>query len=473
MKLRAVRVSDVKGFSAPGKAVEGITDGLNVMAAANEFGKSSLFEALRAALFETYSYKNERTKALRPYQSGGAPMVEVDLEMPSGLFRIRKRFLSRASASVIDVQRGQAVAAADEVQDWIVELLGAAKPDDGPTGLLWVEQGQSLKQPKAGGHAGELLAGLLEREVSTVTGGAKLREVLEEAKWQLAQLLTPNTKKPTGTYKTLLKEQNDLTAEVARLEARLDDVEQMRQDLNSLEHTLAELENPKRQSELQQELQLANDRYQEARHVLIRVEDLKKQAAVTERRLEEQTAALEQLQTAQSRTRHLMEQAKELRGKLSECESVLKAKTKTRDAALEAEQAQQNVCETARRAFETAQQAARAITAQKEFESAKAKVTTAEAIHQEWTAAAKERDQNPIKSSDVQKIEDLQRAAELADARIKDGQTTVSVTYEDDTSHRIRIGKKVVEDQEVHVVDGRLELSIESVGQVVIEAGRG
>jgi len=53
MKLRSVAVNQFKKFTSPVR-LDGIGDGLNVVVGPNEMGKSTLLDALRAALFEKY-----------------------------------------------------------------------------------------------------------------------------------------------------------------------------------------------------------------------------------------------------------------------------------------------------------------------------------------------------------------------------------------------------------------------------------
>ena len=52
MKISALRLFNVKRFADRGIAIEGIGDGVNVLCAANEFGKSTSFEALHALFFQ-------------------------------------------------------------------------------------------------------------------------------------------------------------------------------------------------------------------------------------------------------------------------------------------------------------------------------------------------------------------------------------------------------------------------------------
>ena len=52
MKIAAIRLFNVKRFAGRGVAIENIGNGVNVLTAANEFGKSTSFEALHALFFQ-------------------------------------------------------------------------------------------------------------------------------------------------------------------------------------------------------------------------------------------------------------------------------------------------------------------------------------------------------------------------------------------------------------------------------------
>ena len=76
MKILAVRMAEV-GCFLDGVAVEGFSGALDVLSGANEFGKSTLFAALRAAFTMSHTATGKAPERLRPY-AGGAPLVEVD-----------------------------------------------------------------------------------------------------------------------------------------------------------------------------------------------------------------------------------------------------------------------------------------------------------------------------------------------------------------------------------------------------------
>ncbi|RKE83279.1 AAA family ATPase [Rhizobium sp. AG855] len=122
MKISALRLFNVKRFAGRGVAIEGIGDGVNVLCAANEFGKSTSFEALHALFFQPHSGTPGDVQRLRPY-SGGNPLVEADITTGEGSFRITKQYYGGRSARVVDLGSGRLVAQADEAENFITSLI--------------------------------------------------------------------------------------------------------------------------------------------------------------------------------------------------------------------------------------------------------------------------------------------------------------------------------------------------------------
>ena len=105
MKIRAIRLKEVGRFSAP-IAIEGLSGGLDVLIGPNEFGKSTILKAVKAALFDAHRSKHRKLEVLRPY-AGGAPLIEVDFEVAGNPWRIRKQFLSSPDGRAARSARGK------------------------------------------------------------------------------------------------------------------------------------------------------------------------------------------------------------------------------------------------------------------------------------------------------------------------------------------------------------------------------
>ena len=178
MRLTAIRMSNTRSIGPKGLALDDIPKGLSVLAAPNEFGKSTIYDALRIFLLESFKNNNAQTQSLKPWNNQGSPRIEIDVETHEGHFRVTKQFFSGKMALLLNLTTGSVIAKDREVDDWLYNLTGAEKKNYGPIGLLWVAQGASMFQPEGGQAA---LSGLLEKEVGTLIGGDRARNYLQRA----------------------------------------------------------------------------------------------------------------------------------------------------------------------------------------------------------------------------------------------------------------------------------------------------
>ncbi|MFN3549194.1 MAG: AAA family ATPase [Mesorhizobium sp.] len=231
MKITALRLFNVKRFAGRGVAIEDIGDGVNVLCAANEYGKSTSFEALHALFFQAHSGQPKEVRRLQPY-SGGNPVIEADIKTENGRFRLAKQFIGGKRATVTDLGSGRLVAQADEAENFIAGLTRGGTA--GPAGLLWVRQGitgiedRDRREEEDERRVRASLLESVQGEVEAVTGGRRMAEVAARCAEELGLLVTANQKRPRGPYESAITEQKRLAAEEARLAA---DVASLRKDL--------------------------------------------------------------------------------------------------------------------------------------------------------------------------------------------------------------------------------------------------
>ena len=198
MRLRSITLNNVRRFTTPTR-VTGIGDGLNVLCAPNEHGKSTLFDALQALFFKPHGANDKDIRALKPHV-GGAPEVTVEVETAAGTFTIAKRWTSRPQATIH--QKGILVAQADAAEDWIARLVGNAS--GGPSGLVWVRQGKtgldsgSKPENAAALNARRGLMSSVSDEVEAMTGGRRMDTAFERCNDELSALASANGKPKTG-----------------------------------------------------------------------------------------------------------------------------------------------------------------------------------------------------------------------------------------------------------------------------------
>lgn len=234
MKLRALRVRNVGPFGEQGCALEGLSDRLNVIRERNEAGKSTLFTALQTVLFEKHSSTKSALKEFRHDRGGGAPFIEVDLEVDARTYRISKQYLSAASAVVTDAATDERLSEKRDAEDWIAQLIGGDKPEDGPSGMLWIRQGDPYLQPNPEGSAGEALFSVLEGQVDTVMGGQRAARVLDRAEKRLAEIVSTKQMSPKGAYKDAIGHLNELERERSDLAVAVQQSEADREKLLSV-----------------------------------------------------------------------------------------------------------------------------------------------------------------------------------------------------------------------------------------------
>jgi hypothetical protein len=147
MKLRHLRIEHFKRFRDP-LVIDGFADGLNLFAAPNESGKSTVAEAIRAAFFERH--RSGSVEHLRPWgDSSASPTVDLEFDMGEKQYHLTKVFLGKKRCDL--AIEGQPPLDGVAAEDHLARLLGFKFPGKGASapehmgipGLLWIRQGTS------------------------------------------------------------------------------------------------------------------------------------------------------------------------------------------------------------------------------------------------------------------------------------------------------------------------------------------
>lgn len=177
MILDFLEVSNFRKFRDPLR-IEGFTSGLNIVVEPNETGKSTLLEALRAALFVRHSANTELVRSYVPIGDSVAPSVSVGFTAKGTSWTLEKQFVRSPSARLSGAGSRRESDAAEEA---LQELLGFERGNNrgsdpetrGPLGLLWVEQASALAVESPNRLVRDSVRGVLEAEVGAVTGGRR------------------------------------------------------------------------------------------------------------------------------------------------------------------------------------------------------------------------------------------------------------------------------------------------------------
>ena len=244
MKLRSIEIANFRKFRTP-LSITGFVDGLNIVVEPNEAGKSTLLEALRAALFIRHSAKSELVRSYCPFGDDVAPKVGLSFEIGLDSWRLDKQFL-KAPSIALSGPGGRIES--DAAEDRLQSLLGFDKGNNrgsdpesrGALGLLWVGQASALAVEAPGQLVRDNIRNALEAEVGAVLGGRRFELVRARVEDSYAALRTARSGKPTGRL---------AEAESSAGEAR-DRRDAAEAQLRSYEQALAALEQARTQKRL-------------------------------------------------------------------------------------------------------------------------------------------------------------------------------------------------------------------------------
>lgn len=199
LRLRRIAVDGFRKFREP-MVIEGLTDGLNIVIEPNETGKSTLLEALRAALFVRHGTKNQLAQSFAPYGEAVGPEIQVSFEADGAPWTVTKRFLRGAA---IEVTGPQGKAQGEEAEARLHALLGSVRDTSqkgdagtyGALGLLWVAQTDALAVTAPGQIVRDTVRSTLEAEVGSIMGGPAYKRVRTRIDEQFGRYWSPTRQK--------------------------------------------------------------------------------------------------------------------------------------------------------------------------------------------------------------------------------------------------------------------------------------
>lgn len=468
MKLRALHLTNVRKFTGKRASITGIGDGITVVSEANEFGKSTFFDAIHALFFEKYSATGRAVKSLQPY-AGGAVEIAAEVETDAGHFRIEKRFLSRKAARIARLPKGTTLAQDDEAERWIAALLGTGR--EGPAGLLWVRQGLVGLEPDSPKEKSQLmetrrdLLSSVAGEIDAMTGGRRMDRVMRRVTDRLAPILTKTGRK-TGPWKAALDEIETLERTLAGLNAQVAMLDKALVDRKQAEASLKRLDDVDAKARRDASLAAAKTELDKARAhagAVTAARQARDLAALTAKGaqsdLDSFLSALEVLQTAEKReaqsTTALADAADEETRQKSALDRAQRHLKSTIDIAT-----------GARRALDAARRQTAARAAQTEAARLDAQIADAEAALGNRDAARAVMRASPATAEWLRRAEQAQDAVAKLEAAAQTRATTLSMAYAGAT--RItRNGRDLPADRPV-TLDGETRLELPGIGTMTI-----
>ena len=447
-----------------------------MLCAANEFGKSTSFEALHALFFQPHSSTSGDVRAIRPY-SGGNPLIEADVTTDDGSYRITKQYYGGRSARVVERDTGRLIAQADEAENFIANLVRGGS--GGPAGLLWVRQGTTgleRRSPADERSETQVRASLLESvqgEVEAVTGGRRMAEIMAAASEACGELITATGRpKAGGRYAAVIGERDRLALEEQRLSqevialrealdrravaqrrlAELEVAEDSEARRQAVESAQAEFDTARAQNDrlkvAQAERNLARERRDTADREMQRFQDGLKQAA----------ALQEQSQAAAQRRRDAVDLRRD-------------AAEGIQNARAEAETAEADET-TARELLSRLEAAEKAREASERIAELQDRLRRAEEVRQAIEESEAQLAQTKIPAGAIDELGDLD--VEIARIRaVRDAaRPSVSIRYDQGVTARVTVDGETLGEEDELGYDGHARLVAPGLGTITLRSNR-
>ena len=137
MLITGITVEGVGKFHSAA-SVRGLGPGVNVLAAGNEAGKSTVFRAVRTCLFKRHNSNDQDIRNLACAEVQLPCYVALEFEHAGRSYEIRKTFVRSVSASLWE--NGREIARGRDADEKVWELFGIGAGsgrtiDDGAFGL--------------------------------------------------------------------------------------------------------------------------------------------------------------------------------------------------------------------------------------------------------------------------------------------------------------------------------------------------
>jgi DNA repair exonuclease SbcCD ATPase subunit len=290
MLITSLGVEGIGRFARAAR-VDGFGSGVNVLAAGNELGKSTLFKAIRTCLFCRHDSKTQEIRDLGSDDSQLPATVQVGFEHDGKRYVIKKSFLRSPTALL--TEDGREIARFDEADRAVWDILGVGPGsgrsiDDGAFGVLWVGQGASFAAPAPGAGASSLLNAAIEAEVGVLVGGERARLTIDEINTELRRNLTDSGRGPR-TGGPLARAQGDVEhwreVEADRL-TKLNALEQQFNELDQRRRWHRQITDPAAMAQMTQELAEARKSLREAQAAAQEIRRLEVECVASKRALE-------------------------------------------------------------------------------------------------------------------------------------------------------------------------------------------
>jgi len=447
---------------------------LNVIAGRNETGKSTLLQAMRAALFNRYT--SRVGEQLRPYGATVSPKVHLVFDLDGTEYRLTKVFSRRregtATLEADDGHRWEGPAAEDQ----LAELLGFAYASRGGSrpkhqglaGLLWVEQATAYAPVTLTNRSRQRIHQVFEQDMRELLGGDR-GEALHHRIETLWGEYFDSRRKPRGDYRILGEREAELRE---RLQAIRGELAAYENKVDRLERQQAELRAYREDGALDK----AEVRLRSAQAAAERVTELQARVRAGEEQLGRAQAERDAAKQAWEDHTKLIGEYREARQAAATAEQAVReketesvqrntqlAQLRTRLAELESRKQDREAEQRLVRDLETLERL------EAEHTGLETQLTEARAADAEQRRCTAEQEAIRVTKAAVAKLKKIERTRDLAAERL--GAAATRIQHRLEPGAEVRLGEKALAGDGSVRLTRPTELRVPGIGQLLITPG--
>jgi hypothetical protein len=467
MILRRLEVRNFRKLIGP-VVIDGVGDGLTVIAGSNENGKSTLLDALRCAFFNRHTLGGKEALRLQPYGHSVRPEITVDFEFDGDTYNLRKAFCQRPEAELTTTN---GVLTGNAAEDKLTELLrftrpgsGAAKEDHhGVWGLFWLTQGRALDATVLNQDARTSVHSAIESEVGQVLGGRRGTELLNNIEKQFKQFYK-NKNNPAGVYAESISSVEELESRRSVIAKKLEEYQRELGELNASQS---------RVERYQAQLPEADHRLSAAQHakgemveLIARIEEIQREEKAAKlslqlasQKVDQRNEAIRRLTTAEQSLYAVEEQIKAARDTAGPLEKQENTKGQLK-------QGSTNDLRAAELEVQASLELVERISARESLKKLDDRLQAADAEDKEAKRLSTAAAALAIDKSDIEELQRLERNLSSAQAKLEVAATEVRVSCVDGSTAYVD-GEALTKPWVSHVTH-RTEISIPQVVTIAL-----
>jgi DNA repair exonuclease SbcCD ATPase subunit len=281
--LAELEVENVRRFEGRWR-LAGLGPGLNLLAAPNEAGKSTLLAAIQAAIFRTVTFEKRTAQsalfAELAHRDSEQAAVALAVATSDGTFCLKRTFRKRGDGVELIRPDGTRLRAS-EAEAGIRQLFGADPDRHGVWGALWVEQTRSILPPALDEAGKKTLRDTVSAQAAIVTGERGAAALIADIERELEPLVTPKDRLPRtgGRWRRARDERDTAQARLLELEQRLHETEALAEELAELRERARRQEEDRLEEALKNRVETLRGQAGELRIAAERRQHAERQAA--------------------------------------------------------------------------------------------------------------------------------------------------------------------------------------------------